>query len=398
VDNLFDKQNYRRKIENIITKLRENMYKRILEQTITKRFFKGKIIIIVGPRQTGKTTLSLKLIERIDKKDIRLFNCDNPSDREQLANKDLEFLKQLIGNAKLIFIDEAQKVENIGETLKLLVDFYKKKKQIIATGSSSLNLLDNTQESLTGRKYVYQIFPLTLQEIYPDKNYLKVIKELENLIIFGSYPEVVSLPSFEEKKELLKELASSYIYKDILGFQDIKSPDVLVKLLKALALQVGSEVSYNELSNTVDIDKKTIERYVQLLEKNFVIFRLKPFTKNKRREISKLKKIYFYDTGIRNAIINDFNFLDSRKDTGFLWENFMIAERMKFRYYNKIDAEQYFWRTYDGSEIDLIEEKSGKLNGYEFKWNPKRGIKKQKFDWLDSFNLITKKDLNLFVF
>jgi len=373
------------------------MYKRLLEPIIIKRFFKGKIIIIVGPRQTGKTTLGLKLIEGFPKEESRLFNCDNPSDRELLSNKDLEFLKQLVGNVKFIFIDEAQKVENIGETLKLLVDFYKEKKQIIVTGSSILNLLDDTQESLTGRKYVYQIFPLSLQEIYSDKNYLKIIKELESLIIFGSYPEVVSLSSFEEKKELLKELASSYIYKDILGFQDVKSPDVLVKLLKALALQIGSEVSYSELSNTVGIDKKTIERYVQLLERNFIIFRLKPFTKNKRREISKLKKIYFYDVGIRNAIINNFNFLDSRKDTGSLWENFMIAERMKFRFYNKIDADQYFWRTYDGSEVDLIEEKSGKLNGYEFKWSTKKISKKRRFGWLNSFDLITKKDLDPFV-
>ena len=373
------------------------MYKRIFKETIAKKFFKGKIIIIVGARQIGKTTLSLELTKEFSKKDVRLFNCDNPSDREQLANKDLEFLKQLIGKTKLIFVDEAQKVENIGETLKLLVDFYKKKKQIIVTGSSSLNLLDNTQEPLTGRKYVYQLFPLSLQEIYPDKNYLKIIKELESLIIFGSYPEVVSQPSFEEKKELLQELSSSYIYKDILGFQDIKSPDVLVKLLKALALQIGSEVSYNELSNTINIDKKTIERYVQLLEKNFVVFRLKPFTKNKRREISKLRKIYFYDVGIRNAVINNFNFLDSRKDVGSLWENFMIAERMKFRFYNKIDAEQYFWRTYDGNEIDLIEEKSSELNGYEFKWNPQKVLRKQNFDWLDSSQVITKKNLDPFV-
>jgi len=373
------------------------MYKRILEETISKKFFKGKIIIIVGARQTGKTTLSLELTKEFPEKDIRLFNCDNPSDREQLANKDLEFLKQLIGKSKLVFIDEAQKVENIGETLKLLIDFYKKKKQIIVTGSSSLNLLDNTQEPLTGRKYVYQLSPLSLQEIYPNKNYLKIIKELESLMIFGSYPEVVSQSSFEEKKELLQELASSYIYKDILGFQDVKSPDVLVKLLKALALQIGSEVSYNELSNTVNIDKKTVERYIQLLEKNFVIFRLKPFTKNKRREISKLRKIYFYDIGIRNAVINNFNFLDSRKDIGFLWENFMIAERMKFRSYNKIHAEQYFWRTYDCNEIDLIEEKSSKLNGYEFKWNPRKVMKRENFDWLNSFQVITKKDLDPFI-
>lgn len=373
------------------------MYKRVLQQAISKKFFKGKIIIIVGARQTGKTTLSLELIKKFPKQEIRSFNCDNPTDREQLANKDLEFLEQLIGRAKLIFIDEAQKVENIGETLKLLVDFYKRKKQIIVTGSSSLNLLDYTQEPLTGRKYVYQLFPLSLEEIYPDENYLRIIKELESLMIFGSYPEVVSQASFEEKKELLKELASSYIYKDILGFQDVKSPDALVKLLKALALQIGSHVSYNELANTVKIDKKTIERYIQLLEKNFVVFRLKPFTKNRRREISKLKKIYFYDVGIRNAVINSFSFLDSRKDVGMLWENFMIIERMKFRFYNKIDAEQYFWRTYDGNEIDLIEEESGKLHGYEFKWSLQKGIKKQNFAWLDSYQLITKKNLKSFV-
>lgn len=373
------------------------MYKRALEQIIGKKFFKGKIIIIVGARQTGKTTLSLKLMKKLPREAIRSFNCDNPTDRQELANRDLEFLKQLVGKAKMIFIDEAQKVENIGETLKLLVDFYKKKKQIIITGSSSLNLLDRTQEPLTGRKYTYQLFPLSLAEIYPDKNYLKIFKELESLMIFGSYPEVVSQPSFKEKKELLRELASSYIYKDILGFQNVKSPDVLIKLLKALALQVGSQVSYNELSSVVEIDKKTIERYVQLLEKNFVIFRLKPFTKNKRREISKLKKIYFYDNGIRNAVINDFNFLGNRQDVGALWENFMITERMKFRFYNNIDVEQYFWRTYDGSEIDLIEEKSGKLDGYEFKWGLEKKTKKQNFPWLDSYKLIDKKNLKSFV-
>jgi len=373
------------------------MYKRILQQIIRKKFFKGKIIIIVGARQTGKTTLCLELLKKFSQREICSFNCDNPTDREQLANKDLEFLEQLIGKAKLVFIDEAQKVENIGEALKLLVDFYKRRKQIIVTGSSSLNLLDNTQEPLTGRKYVYQLFPLSLEEIYPDANYLKIIKELESLMIFGSYPEVVSQTSFEEKKELLRELASSYIYKDILGFQDIKGPDVLVRLLKALALQIGSQVSYNELASIVGIDKKTVERYIQLLEKNFVIFRLKPFTKNKRREISKLKKIYFYDVGIRNALINNFSFLDSRKDVGMLWENFLIAERMKFRSYHKIDAEQYFWRTYDGNEINLIEEESSRLRGYEFKWGLQKSRKKHNFSWLDSYQLITRKNLKSFV-
>ena len=374
------------------------MYKRLIKKTIQEKFFKGKILIIVGARQTGKTTLGLDLIKKFSQGEIRSFNCDNPTDREYLNNKDLEFLEQLVGEAKLIFIDEAQKVANIGEALKLMVDFYKKKKQIIVTGSSSINLLDNTQEPLTGRKYVYQLFPLSLEEIYADKNYLKLTKELENLMIFGCYPEVVSQKSFEDKKELIRELASSYIYKDILGFQEIKSPDVLVRLLKALALQIGSQVSYTELANIVKIDKKTIERYIELLEKSFVIFRLNPFTKNKRREISKLKKIYFYDMGIRNAVINNFNFLDSRKDVGMLWENFIIAERMKFRLYHQISAEQYFWRTYDGNEIDLIEEEGGKLRGYELKWNFKKEVKNNLFPWLDSYQLITKKNLKPFIF
>jgi predicted AAA+ superfamily ATPase len=373
------------------------MYKRLLQKNIKQKFFKGKALIIVGARQTGKTTLGLELTKGFSEKEVRFFNCDNPTDREELANKNLEFLKKLIGDTKIVFIDEAQKVENIGETLKLLVDYYKDKKQILVTGSSSFNLLDNAQEPLTGRKYVYHLFPLSLEEIYPEKNYLTIVKELENMLIFGSYPEVVSMPSFGEKKELIKELASSYIYKDVLGFQEIKSPDILVKLLKALAFQLGSQVSYNELANTVGINKKTIERYIQLLEKSFVIFRLSPFTRNKRREISKLKKIYFYDVGIRNAVVNDFSFMDNRNDIGALWENFMIVERIKFNSYHNIDTESYFWRTYDGNEVDLIEEKKKKLYGYEFKWSVNKK-KSKSIDWLNYYRVITKNDLKGFVF
>jgi len=378
------------------------MYKRLLQKIIEQKFFKGKIIIITGARQTGKTTLSLELVKKFPKKEIRLFNCDNPTDRQELYNKDLEFLNQLIGNAKIVLVDEAQKVENIGEILKLLVDFHKKKKQIIVTGSSSVNLLDNTQEPLTGRKYVYNLFPLTLEEIFPEKNQLKMLKTLESLLVFGSYPEVVSQRSFNDKQELLQELASSYIYKDILEFQQIKSPDVLLRLLKALALQIGSQVSYSELANTIGIDKKTVEKYIDLLEKSFVIFRLSPYTKNKRREIFKLKKIYFYDLGVRNAIINNFNFFENRNDIGDLWENFIIAERIRYRAYHKIYANQYFWRTYDGKEVDLVEEKSGKLEGYEFTWNLKKAKKKSSpITWLDypksSWQIITSRDLNGFV-
>ena len=313
-----------------------------------------------------------------------------------LKNKDLEFLKQLVGNAKLIIVDEAQKVENIGNTLKLLVDYYKTKKQIIVTGSSSINLLDNTQEPLTGRKYVFNLFSLSLEEIYSG-NYLKMLKELKELLIFGTYPEVVSQPSFAEKKFLLRELASSSVYKDILAFQQIKSSDIIYNLLKALALQIGSQYSYLELSKKLGLDKNTVERYIDLLEKSYIIFRLKPFFKNKRKEISKLKKIYFYDVGVRNALINDFNLLENRNDVGALWKNFIIAERMKYRNYHQIDIEQYFWRSYDGQEVDLVEENNRKLSGYEIKWNETAKTKKP-LSWEGGYKTINKENLRGFCF
>lgn len=372
------------------------MYKRLLKDPIEQKFFLGKVIIVTGARQVGKTTLSGGILENYPKEQIRFFNCDNPTDRELLGNKDLEFLKQLIGNARIVVIDEGQKVENIGQTLKLIVDYYKEKKQIIVTGSSSINLLSNTQEALTGRKYVFTLYPLSLEEIYPDKNQLTIFKELESLLVFGTYPDIVKQKSFDEKTRLLQELRASYLYKDILEFQQVKDSDTLTKLLKALALQIGSEVSYNELSSLVGIDKRTIEHYVDLLEKSYVVFRLSPYTKNKRREISKLRKIYFYDLGIRNAIINNFNFLANRNDTGALWENFMIIERLKYRMYHNMYANQYFWRTYDGSEVDLVEEREGKLFGYEFKWGTQRKTRSPE-KWLEypesSFEQITVKDL-----
>jgi len=348
------------------------MYKRIISKQIENNFFKGKAIIVVGPRQIGKTTLSLEMLKKYDKKDIIKFNCDNPSDREMLDNKDIEFLIKIIGKAKIIFIDEGQKVKTIGQTLKLLVDHFGKRKQILTTGSSSCNLIDKTTEALTGRKFIYHLYPLSFEEIFQKKNILEFKKELENFMIFGNYPEIVNEQSNEERIERLKNLASSYLYQDILEFQNIKDSDILRKLLKALALQIGSEVSYTELSNLIGIDKKTIERYIDLLEKNFIIFRLPPYFRNKRKEISKLRKIYFYDLGIRNAIINNFNFLDSRNDQGHLWENLAIIERMKYQAYHKIYANNYFWRAYSKAEIDFIEERDGKLYGFEFKWGRKK--------------------------
>lgn len=378
------------------------MYSRDLEKILKAQSFKGKAIIIVGPRQVGKTTLVKKIIDvfSVNKTKIKTLNCDNLTDRESLEEKDLEFLDKIIGDSKILFIDEAQKVQNIGQTLKILVDHFGKKIQIFATGSSSLNLLDLTQEPLTGRKFVYTLYPLSLTEIYPDKDFLKIQKGLEQFLVFGTYPEVVSQKSFLAKTELLQELSSSYLYKDILEFQKIKNPSILSKLLKALALQIGQEVSYNELSNLLGIDKATVESYIDLLEKCFVIFRLPPFAQNKRKEIARLRKIYFYDLGIRNAQINNFNFLESRDDTGKLFENFMIIERLKHRQYKRIFASQYFWRTYDGSEVDLIEERGGKLYGYEFKWNKKKYSRKP-VKWLEYknalFKVITKEDISEFL-
>lgn len=377
------------------------MYKRIIQNQIKAKFFKGKAIIIVGARQTGKTTLALELIGRYGKNAVRIFNCDNPTDRELLSNKDLEFLQKIIGKARIVFIDEGQKADTIGQTLKLLVDFYKDKKQIIVTGSSSFNLLDKTQEPLTGRKFVFNLFPLSVEEIYPEKNTLKILKELEPRLIYGSYPEVAAKESFTEKEEALREISASYLYKDILESSQIKNSSALIGLLKALALQVGSEASYTELANVIGSDKKTVERYIDILEKNYIVFKLPPYAKNKRKIISKLKKIYFWDTGVRNAVINNFNFLSSRDDAGALWENFIIAERLKYQAYHKLYRDNYFWRTYDRAEIDLVEEKEGKPAGYEFKW--KSGKKKTgaPAQWQDysgsSYKVITPNDLDGFV-
>lgn len=375
------------------------MYKRILQKEIEKKLFKGKVIIIVGARQTGKTTLSFEILNNLDVK-IRKFNCDDPTDRDLLSNRNLEFLKSLIGDAEIVFIDEGQKVESLGQTLKLLVDDYGKEKQIIVTGSSSFNLLDMAEEPLTGRKYVFNLFPLSLEEMYPEKDNLLMLKEFESLLIFGSYPEVKMKQSIEEKEEVIREISESYLYKDVFEFQKIKRSTVLDSLLRALALQIGGEVSYRELANIVGIDKNTVEKYVDILEKNYIIFRLYPYAKNKRKVISKLRKVYFWDLGIRNSIINNFNFLNSRNDVGALWENFCISERLKYQSYHKIYSNNYFWRTYDGVEMDLVEERGGSLHAYEFKWNDKKKIKEPLFvkeHENSHFSLITPKSLEGFI-
>lgn len=372
------------------------MYERELKANIKEKFWQGKIIIIAGPRQVGKTTLALDLLEHYKHKEVVQFNCDDPEERELLDNKNLETLINLIGRARIVFIDEGQKAGTIGQTLKLLVDYFKAKKQIIVTGSSSFNLLDNTEEALTGRKFVYRLHPLSLEEIFKDSNLLRLKKELESFLIFGNYPDVVNAHSLDDKIERLRNLAGSYLYKDILEFQQVKSSDFLRQLLKALALQIGSEVSYTELSNLLGVDKKTIERYVDLLEKNFIIFRLPPYFTNPRKEISKLRKIYFYDAGIRNAVINNFNMFDARNDKGELWENLVIVERIKYQDYHRLRSHNYFWRAYNRAEVDWVEDRGGKVYGYEVKWKKKRA--RPPHDWQDKeYQVITPEDMEGFI-
>lgn len=361
------------------------LYPRYLANSIRKDFFKGKIIFLVGARQTGKTTLANMLLKFYSPSDTKFINGEDPLDRELLENRGYDHLRQIVGSAKILFVDEGQKISNIGQSLKLLVDGMGDALQILVTGSSSLNLLDQVSEPLTGRKTIYEIYPLSMFEV-ASNDPIKWRQVRDNFLVYGSYPEIVRQNSFARKEKLLRELASSYLYKDILEFQDIRNPELLRKLLKALSLQIGNEVSYHELANLLGIERTTVERYIDLLEKSYIIFRLPPLTTNRRREINRLRKIFFYDLGIRNAVINNFNQPDSRNDIGALWENLMIIERMKYRQQKNYFANQYFWRTYDGNEIDLVEEAKGQLHGFEFKWSDK--TKKKPVPGFDSLKFV----------
>ena len=341
------------------------MISRKLQQVIEKRMFKGKAIILFGSRQCGKSTLVEELLKAQPLEWLYL-NGDEADVRDMLTNTTSAKLKGIVGNNTIVFIDEAQRIPGIGLTLKLFTDQLKKV-QVIATGSSAFELSDKVNEPLTGRKYEFMLYPLSFGEMVQEHGLLQEKRLIEHRMIYGYYPEIVTKPG--EEKELLKLLAGSYLYKDLLLLEQIKKPVLLEKLLKALALQVGSEVSYHELAQTVGADKGTVEKYIDLLEKAFVVFRLPALNKNVRNEIKKGKKVYFYDCGIRNAVINNFNRVGSRTDTGALWENYIIAERMKYLRYHNIDAALYFWRTTQQQEIDLVEEDGGKMGAYEFKWN-----------------------------
>ncbi|MFA6047914.1 MAG: ATP-binding protein [Parcubacteria group bacterium] len=364
-----------------------NYIPRLITSSIENRLFKGKVIIIYGARQVGKTTLVKKILEKYSSSGDYL-NCELLSVRKGLSEPEAVKLKKFLGNYKIIVLDEAQNIPNIGLILKIIVDTYPEL-QIIATGSSSFDLAQKISEPMTGRTFTFMLYPISLREIRQKENLIEVEAKLESLLRFGSYPEILTL-SEGESKERLNEIASKYLYKDILSFEGLKKADVIRNLLELLALQLGNEVSYNELATKLGIDRLTVLKYINILEQSFVVFRLRAFSRNLRKEISKSVKIYFYDLGVRNSIIESYNRLDVRNDTGALWENFCIVERKKnnesdFRFVNS-----YFWRTYDQKEIDYIEEKDGQLRGFEFKWNAKKDIKLPK-EFIKSYNATVEK-------
>jgi len=365
------------------------MLQRQLEKEIIKR------INLLGPRQTGKTTLLEKIASEFG--EYLLIDCDQLVVREKLEDASIEGLKQIIGKHKTILIDEAQRVKNIGLSLKIIVDRIKDIR-LLVSGSSSLDLANEINEPLTGRKWEYMLLPISWQELQDNSGYLNALQQLEQRMIFGMYPEIINNPGDEEA--ILSQLGSSYLYKDILSYKNIRKPELLEKLLRALALQLGSEVSNNELAGLLQINKDTVATYIDLLEKAFIIYRIEPLSRNLRNEISTNRKIYFYDNGIRNAILANYNPLGLRQDIGALWENFLMSERKKYLLYNGISANTYFWRTTQQQEIDYVEERGGKFYAYEFKWNPNAKVKFSKtFTNVYDANLIviTRENFHNFV-
>ena len=342
------------------------MIQRQIESSLKNDFGQGKVIVLLGARQVGKTTLMKALGSDTDH--ILLLNCDDQDDVLMIEDKSSTELRDLLSPYQYVFIDEAQRVRNIGLTIKKIADL-KLSTQVIVTGSSSLELANGIHEPATGRTIEYRLYPLSLAELANETSEREESRMLQQRLVYGCYPGVVT--NSASAKRTLASLANDYLYKDILSYQGIKKPEVLQKLVRSLALQLGSEVSYNELSRLLGVDKETVESYIGLLEKCFVVFRLDSFSRNLRNEIRKGKKVYFYDNGVRNAVISNYAPPELRSDMGALWENLMVSERVKRNMYNDSFAQLFFWRTHDQKEIDLIEEEDGMIRAFEFKWNPR---------------------------
>jgi len=357
-----------------------NIPRLLKKEIINKIENSNKAIVLYGPRQVGKTTLIKEIIDELSYKTLEI-DAEDERFNDILSSRNLKKLSGLIGDAELLFIDEAQKIKNIGVNLKLIIDHLNVK--IIATGSSSFDLANTLSEPLTGRKWTYLLYPISYLELDDIHTKFELNDQLEERLTWGSYPDIFGFNNYKDKKQYLTELSSDYLYKDMLQMTGIKNSNKIRKLLQLLAHQIGSTVSLSELGDNLDMDKKTVAHYIDLLEKFFVVFRLRGFSRNLRKEITKNDKIYFYDLGIRNILIDNLNDLETRNDVGKLWENFLMIERKKRNEYLIDVPSSYFWRTYTGAEIDYIEEDRGKLKGFEFKYGNKK-IKAPK-TWLETY-------------
>ena len=374
-----------------------NWIKRYYENDLLNDSVKGKITVIYGPRQVGKTSLVNKALEKTSLKIFRGSGEDFDL-RDILESQRLSVLKNAFSGYDILFIDEAQFVRKIGLILKLIIDSMPKLR-VIATGSSSFELSGMISEPLTGRMNVKFLFPISILELNNCHGGAFILQQLENLLIYGLYPEVLNTGKKEEKIDILHSFRDSYLFKDILALENIRNPEKLISLLRLIAFQIGSEVSLNELSNSLNIANKTVERYLDLLEKTFVIKKISGFSRNLRSEVTKTCRYYFWDNGIRNSVINNFNMINARNDIGALWENFLVMERLKKQNYMKIYSNNYFWRTYNKSEVDFVEERDGRLFGYEFKWGKK--VPKAPKKWVETYEnseyIVINKD-NFFDF
>jgi len=360
----------------------------MLESTLNQTLSRGKVLVVLGARQTGKTTLIRKILSK--QEDVIYFTADDPSVVAMFSNFSLENLKLIFGKARLVCIDEAQRIPSVGLIAKLIHDNLPEVR-LILTGSSSLELTEGTYESLTGRKNELILFPLSIQELSNEIGVFQTQQQLDSRLIYGMYPEVITSPGAEQ--DILREICSSYLYKDLLAWKGIRKPRLLEDLLRALALQLGQEVSINELSNLLGFGKDTIESYIDLLEKTFIVFRLDPLSRNLRNEIKSFRKVYFCDNGIRNAVLGNYLPLENRQDKGQLWENFIVSERRKKLQYDGSYAKSWFWRTTYQQEIDYIEEKDGSFSAWEIKYNSKRKHKFQQ-SFIDAYQPTTTEIIN----
>ena len=369
-----------------MTNIPRKLFATIQEKLLTS----NKIIVIYGARRVGKTTLVRQLLAEIPLKTLQI-NADERRYIEVLSSRDFQKMQLLVDGYEVLFIDEAQRIPDIGINLKILHDNLPNLK-IIVTGSSSFELANRTKESLTGRTWTYSLFPIALTELKNQMNSFEIDQKLEELLVFGSYPDVLNFANQQDKIKYLYELSNSYLYKDIFELSSIKYPDKLRRLLQLLAFQIGSEVSLNELGQSLQMSKDSVNTYIDLLEKAFVVFRLSGYSRNLRKEVVKMDKIYFYDLGIRNAVIENFHLFNLRNDVGQLWENFLVVERQKLNHYNENFMKPYFWRTYTGAELDYIEEGMQKLAGFEFKFGQK--ISKPPKSWQENYPNATFECIN----